>query len=315
MRKVLLSLLAGLAITVGSGCLKDKDFEDQKYGIQIKETKGVSFPEALGSPLVIGINSQAAPQEVSGPLLTLDESGAPSADVKVTLQINSGLVTDLGFTPLGPTEFSVNSLVVTIPAGTKLSDAVKVTVSNSSLLDPLVVYGVGLTISSVDQGYKVAQNMKDIVIAFNIKNQYDGKYTLKGKFYHPSYPYFPISTTVEMHTSGPNSVKMYWPPFDDYLNPFSTSATGTPLTGFDGQDPDFTVNSTTNSITVQNVSAGAVTFYGMGLGFDNAGYTSRWDPATKTMYACYGYNLGAGGSFVAGSTRMWIDTLVYTGPR
>lgn len=315
MRKILIITLAVSVMTTITGCLKDKDFEDQKYGIQIKETKGVSFPEALGSPIVIGINSQATPQEVSGPLLALDQSGAASADVKVTLQINNDLVTDLGFTPLGPTEFSVNSLVVTIPAGSKLSDAVKVTVSNSSLLDPLTVYGVGLTISAVDQGYKIAQNMKDIVIAFNIKNQYDGKYTLKGKFYHPSYPYYPISTTVEMHTSGPNSVKMYWPPFDDYLNPFSTSPTGTPLTGFDIQDPDFTINPTTNAITVQNVSAGAVTFYGMGMGYDNAGYNSRWDPATKTMYACYGYNLGAGGSFVAGSTRMWIDTLTYTGPR
>ncbi|MEI9911736.1 MAG: hypothetical protein WDO71_20040 [Bacteroidota bacterium] len=185
-------------------------------------------------------------------------------------------------------------------------------------MDATTAYGIGLTIKSVDQGYIVAANLKDIVFAFNIKNQYDGKYSIKGKFYHPSYPYIPFATTVEMHTSGPNSVKMYWPAADDYANPWST---GSALTWFDLQDPDFTINPATNAVTVQNVSAGAVTFYVMGQGFDNLGYNSRYEltpvpPNTtpKTIYACYGYN-APGGVFAAGTTRMWIDTLVYTGPR
>lgn len=313
MRKVLLYTLAVSVVTTIAGCLKDKDYEDQKYGIQIKEVKAVAFPQASSSPIVYGINSQTTPQTVDGPYVTLEEDKTPSSTVTVTLQINQALVTAAGYVALGPTQFSVNSLTVTFAAGQKLSDAIKVTVPNSSVLDPTQSYGVGLTIVSADQGYKVAANQKDVVIAFNIKNQYDGKYTLKGKFYHPSASsgYFPFTTGVEMHTSGPNSVKMFWPLADDYANPWST---GSALTYFDVQDPEFTVNTSTNAVTVQNVSAGATTFYTMGMGFDNAGYNSRWDPASKTFFACYGYNI-PGGVFNTASARMWIDTVIYTGPR
>jgi hypothetical protein len=51
MRKILLS--GGLAALLGLmivGCLKDEDFEDQQYGLQVPNVNGVSFPEKLQSP-------------------------------------------------------------------------------------------------------------------------------------------------------------------------------------------------------------------------------------------------------------------------
>lgn len=326
MKKLLVcSVLVMTAATIITGCLKDKGFDDHDYGINYpdKSPAGVGFPLAAKGKNGKGLDVSANPQSFDDiVVINLNSASAAPTDITVTLAITPSVVDDYNAAnpTLPPMEhlpvnlYSIPSLNVVIPKGERLLK-IPVTISNTTTLDANKKYGIAFRITGADNGVIVAQNQRDILIEFNIKNKYDGKYTLKGKFYHPSYPYYPFSTTVEMHTSGPNSVKMFWPPFDDYLNPFSTSPTGASLTGFDLQDPDFTINETTNGVTVQNVSAGAVTFYGMGAGFDNLGYTSRYEPATKTFFVCYGYNLGAGGTFVAGSTRMWMDTITYTGPR
>lgn len=315
MRKAILLTLAASVILTMTGCLKDKKFEKQEYGIQITEVKGVAFPQVLGSPLIIGVNSQATPIVVDGPYITLEQNAAPTSDVKVTLVINNSLVTALGFTILPVTAFSVNTLVVTIPAGSTLSDVLKITLANSSLLDPLQTYGVGLTISAADQGYKVASNLKDIVIAFNIKNQYDGKYTMKGQFYHPTNdPAFSHHVfSVELRTSGPNSVRLFWPLVDDYNTPLTVN--GAPACCFAAQELSLSINPTTNAVTCLNTAVGATVVYAPIPTYGTNTYNNRWVPATKTFYTAFGYSLGAGGTVALGTSRAWIDTLVYTGPR
>lgn len=184
---------------------------------------------------------------------------------------------------------------------------------------------IGISIAEVDGG-EVSRIAGSLVVAISVKNKYDGRYTLKGQFYHPSaspdYAWYTID--VDMITTGPNSVKMFaLDPYNFYVHPW---VSGGSFTSFAGQEPEYTINPNTNKVTVQNTAAGAVTFYSMGNSFNptppNNVYNSRYEempslPALtpKTIYACFGYNLSTSGNFIAGSSRMWIDTLIYTGPR
>ena len=72
MRKVLLSAgLATLLLVTIVGCLKDDEFEDQQYGLQVPNVNGVSFPEKLQSPVTKGIVAQSTSQEITGPLVVI----------------------------------------------------------------------------------------------------------------------------------------------------------------------------------------------------------------------------------------------------
>jgi hypothetical protein len=325
MKKIVLASLLFTAVSFSfTSCLKDKGFEDFEYGINDPDTQppGVGFPAGSRPKTDIGVDITSDPQVTNDLFVVNLFSGNPAgSDITVTLSDNTtallaayNAANNTNIEPLPTNVYNVPSTLV-IPAGQRFAQ-VPLTVLNTTSLDPAVQYAIGITITDVTGGLRIATNLDDMFIVFGVKNQYDGRYNAKGKFYHPSYPFYPFNTTVEMHTTGPNSVKMYFPPFDDYLNPFATAPNGTGLTGFDFQDPDFNVNPTTNKVTsVVNVSVGGTVVYGMGLGFDNAGYDSRWDPATQTFYVCYGYNLAAGGGFILGTSRMWIDTLRRLGPR
>jgi hypothetical protein len=304
MRKILvLAALAGLLITTGTGCLKDKKFEDNEYGIQIKDEKAVAFAQASASPVVIGINSQTAPIIVDGPYITLEQGGVAATDVHVKLTIDNSLVTAAGLTPLDVTEYSVSTLDVTIPAGQKLTDVVKITVNNSSILDATESYGIGFTISTVDQGYKIAANQKNVVISFNIKNKYDGKYKAKGYGFlgttNTTAPFLfnvECSWDLNLITSGANSVYMDAQPL----------FRGGSIIAFGNVFPKFIFDVNTDKVIgMANDAPGN----GIAMNFpiDGGTYDSRFDPATRTIYVKFGLNNSA--------TWRVIDTLEYCGPR
>ncbi len=328
MKKITTILAIFVTTFVMTGCLKDKGFDNNTYGINDPDTQppGVGFPLASKSKVDFGLDVSTSTQSVNDIVYVNLESGvAASSAINITLTNNTaalvsayntanGLTGTSAILALPPALYNV-ALSLTIPAGGR-NVQVPVNVLNTTSLDPNRQYAVGLTISAVDGGYKIATNLDDLLIVFGVKNAYDGKFSLKGRFHHPSgaNPPATFSTNVEMQTTGPNSVKMYWPLAAAFASPMIF---GGSLNYFGVQEPEFTVNPGTNSVVVQNVAAGAATFYVMGIGFDNAGYNSRWVPSTKTFYACWGYNLGAGGAYGGdgSAARMWIDTLVWTGPR
>ncbi|HEY6502985.1 MAG TPA: DUF1735 domain-containing protein [Chitinophagaceae bacterium] len=167
---------------------------------------------------------------------------------------------------------------------------------------------IGISIAEVNGG-EVSQIAGTLVIALSVKNKYDGVYRLEGAFYHPtaSPGYDPFVINVEMHTTGLNSVKMFVPDFGGYFHP---GLFGGVLSAFGAQEPEYTVNETTNAVTVQNAFPGAVTFYTMAPGFN-----SRYDPAAKIIYAKFGYNYNPGPVFNPATNREWTDKLIYLGPR
>lgn len=179
---------------------------------------------------------------------------------------------------------------------------------NKSQLDFAKSYAFGLRVTNSTVG---SPSISSGVYIINVivKNKYDGKYKLTFRNYHPSSNpgYTGGVVDVELHTTGANSVKIYWPAEAGYYNP---AVLGGNLTAFGAQEPNYTVNETTNAVTVQNSYPGAVTFYTMA-----AGYNSIYIPATKTFDVKWGYNYDPGGVFNASTTREWTQQLVYTGPR
>lgn len=322
MKKILITFLFASSVgTLLPGCLKDEGFDNHEYGINDPDTQppGVGFP--LGTRLKndFGLEVIGTPQVVSDMVFVNLNSGAPApSDITITISDNSQSLVDAynaatgrSLEPLPANLFAVPT-TITIPAGERFAK-VDLVVSSTLTLDPAVIYGVGLTITQVSGNYKIAENMKNLFIAFSIKNKYDGKYRLNGQFYHPTAsPYLWYTTTVEMHTSGPNSVRMYWPLAGAFGHPWET---GGGLAYFGAQEPEYTIDPSTEKITVFNSFTGATTVYQMGLGFDNAGYDSRWEDPDKTMFVCFGYNLGPGGELNPAASRLWVDTLIRTGPR
>lgn len=329
MKKIMLVLFGLSAIAVSfTGCLKDKGFENNEYGINDpgSQPPGVGFPYGSKARTDFGLEVSAAPQSVNGLVYVNLESGTPAPSaINVALTNTSTALTNAYNTANGltgseavlvmPSALYTVPLSLTIPSGGR-NVQTSITISNTTTLNPNRSYAIGLTIASADGGYRIAENLKNLLIVFNVKNIYDGRYTLKGKFHHPTgaNPPANFTTTIEMHTTGSNTVKMYWPLGGGYGSPMIF---GGSLNWFASQEPEFTVNTATNAVTVQNVAAGATTFYTMGLGFNNAGYNSRWDLPSTTFFACWGYNLGAGGAYGGdgSAARIWVDTLIRTGPR
>ncbi len=306
-KQSLLTLLAAVVIA-GTGCLKDKGFEDQEYGTQIQEVKGVAFPQSSSSPVTVAITGQAAPLEVDGPDLTLEQSGVASTDVHVTLEVNQTLVDDLGITRLPAGNFAINSLTVTVAAGQKFSDALKISVLNSNTLDPQYSYGVGLTIKSVDQGYTIAANQKNIVVSFSIKNKYDGVYNLKGV--HNRVPFnYPYETVMHMITTGPSSVAFYWPDAGSAGHPIGVGPNNSLSWYGPAVSPVVVFNQANDLVTnVYNVGAGGppIDIY-TGAGSGQGRFVDNAVPTNKKMYVYFRYN--------ANDLRGFLDTLTFISPR
>ena len=295
MKKIsLLTPLLFIFLLLLSGCLKDKGFEDQQYGINISELKAVSFPQASSSPIMGSINSQTTASTVQGPYITLEQSSKATAPVTATLQENNDLVTAEGFTILPAGTYTISTTSPVIATGENFSDKVIITIPNSTLLDPTKIYGVGLIISAVDQGYTIASNSKSIVMAFSIKNKYDGVYKLK--FRTVGWAAYGIADGVSatytgffhMITKGENSVTSYSTYRDDDLLPAFAGGIGsaTGYTAFGAISPLFIFNNSTNILTdVQNTYDDDGR--GRKLELNPAVTDSRFDPDTQTIYAAF----------------------------
>jgi len=121
-------------------------------------------------------------------------------------------------------------------------------------------------------------------------NKYEGSYTSNGYFYHPSSPRAITNLVKSVLSAGPTSVTVD-------LGDLGSS----------GYSALFTIDPTTNNVTITAASGAAgapYTMFTSGLPTTNPGYTPQWsgsascnntyDPATKTFYVRYGY-MGSNG--------------------
>jgi hypothetical protein len=312
MKKYSLLTLVGAAALFLTSCLKDKKITDREYGMEgISDVKLVEFPHSPDDNIAVNFFNR----DTTFGLVTvrLNSDKPAQQDIKVTLQPNAALVT--AYNTAHGTSYSVppasiysfDNLTVTIPAGSR-EGTLRITTNPANVAQGQ--YAFGFTIASVsDPSIVISENYKNQVMVLGVKNQYDGRYRLNGAFYHPTQSpgYDPFEIEVELHTTGPNSVKIYVPDFGGYYGPGLFAGA---LNAFGAQEPEITIDPVTNKATVQNGYAGAVTFYQMAPGFN-----SHYDPATKKIFVKYGYNYSAGPVFNPATNREWTYELTYLGPR
>ncbi|MBI5856540.1 MAG: DUF1735 domain-containing protein [Sphingobacteriales bacterium] len=328
MKRILsFSLLAAALAVAVTGCLKDKGFDNHTYGINDPDTQppGVGFPLGGKPKNDVGLDLSSSPQVINGLAFVNLESGNPaSSDVHVTLSNNSTALVGAYNTANGtniqvlPSATWSVPTALTIPAGGRNIE-VPITVSTTAALNANLQYAIGLTITAVDGGYKIADNLKNLFIVISVKNKYDGKYTMVGRFYHPSVePTFQQHVTffVECHTTGPNSVDIYWPLIPGYNTPLSSG--GLPACCFTNQTLGLQINPATNVVTCVNSHPSAGISYSQITSSGSFGFPvfnpSMWDDVNKRFNISFGYSL-TGGTVVAGVSRAWIETLTRTGPR
>lgn len=329
MKKIFNASLLLAALSLGfASCLKDKGFENYEYGINDPDTQapGVGFSFGTSAKVDFGLDVSTSPQTVTGLTNVNMLTGVvPSSDVNVTITNNTTALLNAYNTANGtsilpmPTALYTIGSTLTIAAGQRFND-LPIVVSNTTTLDPNRQYAVGLTISAVNGGYTIAGNMKNLLIVFGVKNAYDGKYTMRGRFFHPSLqPDFgPHTFNVELHTAGPSSVRLYWPLAGGFFTPLTSG--GGPACCFASQTLGISVNTANNQAVAFNADPAGL-IYDPVRSWNGNSYSAaaqRWDPATKTFYLAWGYNLPAGGNLPnppVNPVRCWIDTLIRTGPR
>ena len=305
MKNILVAFfLLSLLVFGGMGCLKDKAFDNNEFGISINEIRGVAFPQASISPVVVGITGQSAPLKIAGPYITIEGDAAAASDVTIKLTLNNAAVTAKGLTPLPAGTYNLNTTDAVIKSGERSLSSLELTINNSNVLDPNIKYGIGISMASVSGGYQLAQNSKDVVIGLTIKNKYDGVYRLQG--YHNRSPYtYPYDVTIHMVTTGPNSVVFYWPEVKSNGHPIGTDVGVTSWYG-NAIAPEVVFNATTDMVTsVFNATPGTPITMFTGAGSGVSRYTGTTTP--KKMYVYWNYNNNP--------LRAFFDTLTYVGPR
>ncbi len=309
MKKISLILLA-FTVVLATGCMKDKGFDNQEYGIKDPSgtsTPGVGFNLKGGAGYIrsIGLDVSDVAQAIAADNLTIGYyagSNAPK-DINVSIALDPSIVDDYNATNgttiqlLDPSVYTIASQNLVIAAG-RQNVPINMVVNSTLTLDPSTTYAIAFRIVNVDNGVKIASNMDKHLLIFNIKNKYDGRYELTFTNVHPTLNPTGLGGTVEveMWTSGPNSVKIHWE--GSFYNPAILNGA---LNAFASQEPEYTIDAATNVVSVQNSFAGAVTFYTM-----FPGYNSFYDPATKVIDTKWGYS---------GFTRAWTQNFTYLGPR
>jgi hypothetical protein len=312
MKKILLSsfILAVLAV-VFTGCLKDKGFDDNQYGINDPDTQppGVGFPLSTSAKYTIGLDAGVPTlQKINNVIfINIMGSSAPKSDVKVKIKMNDALRTayntanGANILAFPTTFYNIPSLDVVIPAGS-MNGQVPINIPSTVPLDPSSSYGIGLTIESVDGGYKIAENMKNLFLEFTLKNKYDGNYRLdlntKGwgaygitddnNFY--TWPSNGDGTSIFLITGGPNAVRFFddWG-FGDFIQVCFTGAGATGASGFGATAPRFIFDNSTNALinVVNDIPPDSRNRQFRLNPAVAPPVGNYYDPATKKIYASY----------------------------
>lgn len=276
-----LVLAMSLSLTA---CLKDKGYEDGEYG-SIKNTDGqewLSIPVAARNPNVVGLESKAGAQNVELFVVSYDYVEPAATDISATITVNNGLVTNPDVIILPASTYTIPTNTITVEAGQRVSEKFVISL-NTSTLDPTKQYGIGFTLSNPSKnGVKLSQNLTNVVYHFTLKNKYDGIYTAKfsmdpaadrSQDWRGPYTY---GYDIHMITTGPNSVRMFNTAFNAGYHPLMTPG----ASGFGSTEAHFIFDDNNKLVDVVNLATGTRSFR-----LNPAVTDSRYDPATKTIYA------------------------------
>lgn len=302
-----------MIVTAGtfSSCLKDSattvDFTNAKGSLELPAAafSGVLQVEALDiqttpTPLSLMVNLSGAKPSGSNTTATL------AVDQNALTAYNTANSTSYELLPQAA--YSISSLSVSIPAGQRSAN---LTINiNTSVIDPSKQYALPLTI--VDGGgQQINPQYKTVIYAVQVKNKYDGKYTVTGSLVDIVVPTITgaYPRNIELRTQGASSV-VY---FDTGLGNYAHNiVNGTTPSSYGTFAPVFNFDPSTNKIT------SVINYYGQPTTGNNR--SARLD---VTGINAVSGTPGQAGSvikvkyvLVQGTDRTFFDeTFTYTGSR
>ncbi len=296
-----LILISAISVTA-VGCLKDKEFDNGQIQ-SVHNTTGLIKPIEIKLTASSTDNFLASSFDLSNKDTTIDlipvnlaTSDAAPEDIQVTLTLDQTLLDNYNnangsdYAIPDPSLYTLSGGgVVTIKKG-QHTGYLQLTFNPANYIG--VDYAFPFTISSVNkQGYVISGNLKDGIAAVGIKNMYDGLYSLTE--YQAGWGAYGIADGAT--NTWPNAVSFVTT--GSSSNGILTTQTGTlqpaftaggGITAFGATEPRFVFDPNTNLVT--NVYNNAPDD-GRGRAFHlDPAYlpdSSRYDPATKTIYVNY----------------------------
>lgn len=312
MNKFLKFAAAGSLVLGLTSCLKDKGFDDGTTGHDLSGVPKVielAYANEVGHNKAYAFDFEDA--AITQTVVNIRLAGAPAASaVTVKLDTTGAYARLQAFNPdivLMPASFYTMdnaNLTYTIPAG-ETQIPVRIN-TNAIQFDPSTTYGLFFKLSTVDQsGYNLSGNYDYYIATFGAKNKYDGVYDMNSFHNRPGYQLLIVDEPMEMVTTGGSEVAFHWPQAGGIGHPIMSptgiswyGATVAPSIIFD-PSTDLATSIYNTQIAAGGPPIDIMTGAGAGV--------SRYDAATKTIYAYFRYN--------ANDARGFLDTLVYTGPR
>ena len=302
MKKISIICLSAFLLLTNTGCLKDKGFEDNKYGLKNPENSPVSvgFPESANKSNIGAIESSASPTLLKLALVNLNSDQVAEQDIHINLIRDTSLIgvynRDAANATNQLTEFAdaaiSTTLKVVIPKG-QTKAFLNLTLLNSASLDLTQTYAIGLRISSVDEAGVVVSALQQTVISgVAIKNPYDGVYNVKS---------YTLRSGDAPRTGNPVPFEMGLVTVGAYANQFAGFHKWADASSVGIGNPVYTIDPATNIVTVTAVNTTVTVI-------DAPGYTNKYDPASRTFYAAYTWGAGP-------TSRLILDTLTYLRPR
>lgn len=172
--------LSAFVLICFSSCLKDKDYVDQKVGLDLSNSpKIVQILEGPEKDVVYNVSTSPLTEK----MFTVNTGANVDKDLSVTLVMDNALATTAGYTILASSNYTLGSLTVVIPKGSN-SVTIPLTIANTaSLLG--TSNALGFKIGSIsDASYTVSANYKEIVCPIVVQNEYAGMYNVTGARYN-----------------------------------------------------------------------------------------------------------------------------------
>ncbi|MEP7143033.1 MAG: DUF1735 domain-containing protein [Ferruginibacter sp.] len=298
---VMLVVLASL-----NSCVKDRNELGTDFGkivnvvdLPVIGFKALSF-EVTPDPQLVKIYV-----ELGGPIqnsdvevtLAFDQAGldvynAAHTDTTVTATNPNPIGTVTHFEKLADAAFTLPNLTATIKKGERLG-VINLTIIPNKV-DLSVQNAIALKIVDA-KGIAIADNLKSVIYAIVVKNEWEADYDVTGWFFHPSAG---RAIKAVKHLSTVNGIRVE-ASVADLGTPFQFDVTGNAAVNW------FSDGFTSSSFMTAD-NPGATDFTNSSNGghipgdatFNKTIYNNTYDPATKTFYLHYGYVNGA----VAGQT-------------
>lgn len=297
-----------------SSCLKDKNIDDQVYGL--KGLEDVKLAELVGAPSRV-ISLVASDVDTTFVIVGVHLNSAKPADKDITVTLvpdatviddyNNDNGTNYVVPPSG--SYTLSDLNVVIPKGSR-DGSLTLTAKSSDLAGG--EYAFGYKIGSIsDAEFLISRNYSTLITIVGVKNKYDGHYSATGTMIDAANAsltgYYPLEW--DLVTNGSSQVIVY---DRDYTGtPTHIIYTGTGLSQYGSFGLIVNFDPATDKIT------SVVNFYGQPASNGRSGELDPsginiWDPVTQSIDIKYWMNQP---SVVPGHRTSFDEHWEYVGPR